>query len=286
MKSYSKLYIVSILLLTVLSILLYISTSFSFYDHLLKVYIFDVGQGDSIFIRTPSGTQFIVDGGPKGSLVRNLKKVMPFFDRTIDGLMITNPDTDHYAGFLDLLNYYKVDFVVEAGTISNTPTYGYLESIIEDKSIKKIIAKRGMRIVLDSDYKVYLDILFPDRDVSTLSTNDGSIISRLVYGSSALMLQGDAPQKIEKYMIELDKNSVKADVLKLGHHSSKTSSAYEYVEAVSPKYAVASLGEGNSYGFPHKETVDTLNKLDVPFLRTDKLGTIEFVSDGKSFVLK
>jgi len=251
---------------------------------LLRVSFLNVGQGDAIFIQAPNGAQFVIDGGPGDNLLSELGSVIPFYDHSIDGIMVTNPDLDHYAGFIGMLSRYSVGLDVEAGTVSHTPNYESLQKIITEKKIPKVIAKRGMKIILDRGAGVYIEILFPDRDVSNLSTNDGSIISKLVYGETSVMLQGDSPQKIEQYLISLDKNILQADILKLGHHSSRTSTASEYVAAVSPKYAVASLGKDNSYGFPHQETIDTLAAAHVPFLRTDIEGRITFVSDGKNFM--
>lgn len=255
-------------------------------DGLLTVTVLDIGQGDAIFIKAPNGAQFIIDGGPADNLVSKLPTVMPFFDRSIDGIMVTNPDTDHYSGFLSVLGRYWVGKVVEAGTKSDTPTYAALEKSIIEHNIVKTIARRGMRIVLDREHGVYIQILFPDRDVSDLSSNDGSIVAKLMYGDTSVMLQGDSPAKIEQYLLSIYSKDLDADILKLGHHGSKTSTLPDYVKAVSPKYVVASLGKGNRYGHPHQKTIDTLSKLNIPFLRTDKDGSVTFVSDGKIFTLK
>lgn len=253
---------------------------------LLTVSVLNVGQGDAIYIEAPNGAQFIIDGGPGSALLSELGHVMPFFDRTLDGIMITNPDKDHYEGFLALLSRYKVGRVVEAGTYSDTSTYAALEKMIEDKKMPKVIAKRGMKIMIDSERGVYIEILFPDRDVSKLSTNDGSIIARLVYGNTSVMLQGDAPEKIESYLLSLDALQLDADILKIGHHGSRTSTALEYVKAVSPNYAVISSGKDNRYGHPHKEVLENLSVLNIPILRTDTDGRITFVSDGNNFARK
>lgn len=132
----------------------------------------------------------------------------------------------------------------------------------------------------------YLEVLFPDRDVSGVSTNDGSIVGRLVYGKTSIMFTGDAPQNVEKYLTLLDSKNLKSDVLKVGHHGSRTSSSEEFVGFISPTYAVISDGKGNSYGHPHKETLATLEKFGVDILRTDQVGTIVMESDGEKVVLQ
>jgi competence protein ComEC len=228
----------------------------------------------------------VVDGAPDDRLLSELGAVMPYFDRTIDGIMVTNPDSDHYRGFIDMLSRYKVGEEFEPGTVSDTPTYALLEKTLKEKSVPQIIARKGMKIILDQKEGVYIEILFPDRDVRGWTTNDGSIVAKLVYGSTSAMLQGDSTKKIEKYLLATDKADLPAQILKLGHHGSKTSTSPEYVAAVNPEYAIASIGINNRYGFPHPETIATLKDARVPFLHTDVDGRITFVSNGKSWERK
>jgi len=254
----------------------------------LTISFLDIGQGDAIYIEAPNGAQAIVDGGPGRIIMSELSAVMPFGDKNIDAIIITNPDKDHMAGFLDVFDKYKVDFVFEPGTVSKTQTYQAIKKAEIDEGAIKIIARRGMDIVLDEKNNVYIRILFPDKDVSRYSTNDGSIVAKLVYGETSVLLEGDAPQKTENYLLSLNKgkevNELDSDILKVGHHGSRTSTAYEYVKSSSPEYAVISLGADNKYGHPHIETLNTLNSLGVPILRTDTMGRITFVSNGKKFV--
>ena len=126
--------------------------------------------------------------------------------------------------------------------------------------------------------------MFPDRDVSNFTTNDGSIVAKLIYGKTSILLEGDASQKIENYLLAFDKTELDSDILKTGHHGSRTSTAQAYVEAASPDYAIISSGIDNKYGHPHKETLETLAKFNVPVLRTDTDGRITFVSDGNNFI--
>lgn len=263
----------------------YVSATYG--NGLLTISFLNIGQGDAIYIEAPNGAQFLVDGGPaNGKLLSELGALMPYWDRMIDGILVTNPDADHYAGFLDVLPRYTVGEVFEPGTHSDTATYATFENKIRDQNIPKIITKRGMRIILDKEDGVYLEILFPDRDVGNWVINDGSVVAKLVYGSTSVMLQGDSTQRIEEYLIALDRTNLDADILKVGHHGSKTSTADEYVQAVRPDFAIISDGKGNRYGHPHKETLDTLTKENVSILRTDIEGRITFVSNGKSLKRK
>lgn len=247
-------------------------------DGILTVAFLDVGQGDAIFIESPNGTQVLVDGGPNNAVFRELGKVMPFYDRSIDLFIVSNPDKDHIAGFVDGLDRFKVSAVLEPGTVGASGAFRALEAGEEKHRVPKIVARRGMSIDLGGG--AYLEILFPDRDVSGLATNDGSIVARLVYGETEVMLPGDAPQNIEQYLVSLDGGKLQSDILKVGHHGSRTSSTESFVEAVAPKYAVISSGKDNRYGHPHKEVMDLFARLGIPALNTANEGTIIFKSDG------
>lgn len=251
---------------------------------LLTVAMLDIGQGDAIFIESPTGNQILVDGGPPGAVLRPLGKIMPFYDRTIDMLVVTNPDKDHFGGFLDILRAYKVGAVVEPGTIGASAEYPAMEALIKEKQVPDILMRRGEVIQLGGG--AALHILFPDRDVSGLATNNGSIVAQLTYGNTSVMLTGDAPQNIEHYLVGLDGKQLKSDVLKVGHHGSRTSTSAEFVGVVAPTLALISDGVGNKYGHPHQETLDTLAQFGVAVHRTDREGTITLVSDGETIRVK
>jgi len=252
----------------------------------LKVAFLDVGQGDAIFIEAPNGNQVLLDSGSNGKVLQELGKVMPFYDRTLDMIMISNPDADHIGGFLSVLERFDVSKIVEPGTLPETNVYKELEKGIAEKNFEKILGRRGQRFVLDEKDGVYLDILFPDRDVSGLKTNDGSLVVRLVYGNSSFLLTGDAPSGLENYLVKIDGKNLQSDVLKVAHHGSRNSSSSGFLADVASEYAVISVGAGNTYGHPHKETLDRLENFNNKVLRTDELGTIIFKTDGESIVLE
>lgn len=250
----------------------------------LTVAMLNIGQGDSIYIEGPTGVNMIVDGGPTSKIVTELPKVMPFGERKIDTIVVTNPDSDHYAGFLDVLKKYDVGAMFEPGTHAGGVTYSLLKKELATKNIPVMLAKRGMHFDLGGG--AIMTVLFPDRDVSNFSTNDGSIIMRLDYGSTSMMFTGDTTKIIEAYMVNHYPQDLPATILKVAHHGSKTSSYPDFVELVDPKYAVISLAKGNSYGFPHQQTLDTLSKFNIEVHRTDLEGTIIMHSDGKNFTFK
>lgn len=251
----------------------------------LKVAFLDVGQGDSIYIEAPNGRQMLVDGGPDATVLSRLSKVMPFADRSIDMIVATHPDSDHIGGFPVLLDNYKVGNILENGFKSDSKIYSSLEEKVAKKKINKIIARRGMCIVLDDKRNIYFDILFPDRDVNTLESNEGSIVGKLVYGDESFMLTGDASLYTEN-LIENNENdnTLHSDVLKLGHHGSRTSSSILWLKKVMPEVAIISVDKGNKYGHPHKELLDRLSSLHIPFLSTADLGNIVFESDGYKLI--
>lgn len=250
----------------------------------LTVAFLNIGQGDGIFIESPIGTQMMIDGGPGGVVLRELGKMMPFYDRSIDLLLVSNPDKDHMSGFLDVLRSFDVTSVVEPGTIGASSDYRSLLEEIKKEGALRIIAKRGQRFDLGGG--AYFDVLFPDRDVSGLGTNDGSIVGKLVYGNTSFLFPGDAPSAIEEYVTYLDKEQLNVDVLKVGHHGSKTSTSEALLGFASPTMAVVSAGKDNKYGHPHQETLDTLKQFDVDTLRTDLQGSIVMESDGETISVK
>ena len=166
---------------------------------MLTLAMLNVGQGDAIFIESPSGTQVLFDVGPPRKILGELSRVMPPFDRTIDAVVITNPDQDHIGGFMDILKVYKVGQVFEAGTFNDSRTYQNLKEKIKTENIGNFLAKRGMRMHLGGG--AVIDILFPDRDVSDWTTNDGSVVAILSYGETSVMLTGDATSETEKIVL-------------------------------------------------------------------------------------
>ncbi|HZS43296.1 MAG TPA: MBL fold metallo-hydrolase [Candidatus Paceibacterota bacterium] len=249
--------------------------------NILKVAFLNIGQGDAILIEAPNGNKMMIDGGPGGAAVESeLSKQLPFYDRHLDLIILTHPDADHVAGFQSILNDYQVNEVMEPGSNTDTETYKKIEDTITAKNLPKVLARRGMRIILDRRRKIYLTILFPDRDPETWDTNTSSIVARLTYGHNSFLFQGDSPQMIENYLVSLDGANLKSDVLKAGHHGSKTSTSDLYVQTVQPVYTVISAGLHNRYGFPHHDTIDILNKYHTQLLKTYELGTIVLKSNG------
>ncbi len=254
--------------------------------HELHVDFLDIGQGDSIYIEAPNGAQMLVDGGRSSRVLSELGKVMPFGDKSIDVVIGTHPDADHIGGLVNVLENYSVGTMIESGGTSVSKIYLSLESKISNKKIPHILGRAGMRLILDAKAGVYFDILYPDMDVSHIPTNDGSIVGKLTFGNTSVMLTADSPINKELYLVNKNPEILNVDILKLGHHGSRTSSSLPYLKATSPALAIISAGLHNSYGHPHKEVLDNLAYLHIPYLATYIDGTIFCHSDSIKIVCK
>lgn len=276
------------LLFILVGFLLIIAFIFVFYIYkdakskkYLRVVFLDVGQGDSIFIEAPNKKQILIDGGPDAKVLAQLSKVMPFYDRTIDLVIATHNDADHIGGLPLVFDYYKISNFIGNGASSSSSNYKVLKQKIDNNKVDEIVAKKGTKIVLDKENNIYLDILFPNMDIAKMESNDGSIVSRLVYNEDTFLFMGDATVYTENLIKwSTDKSEIESDVLKLGHHGSRTSSSQFWLEEVSPRVVIISAGKNNNYGHPHNEILDRLKLLKIPYLTTYNNGNILFKTDG------
>ncbi len=251
-------------------------------EALLSVSYLDVGQGDATFVESPTGTQMLIDGGRDATVLAELAAAMGYFDRTIDVVVATHPDADHIGGLIDVLERYKVKRIVMTNNVNDTPAYEAFMRATERENADIVFAYRGQVFDLGGGEKgsTTLSILFPDRDVEHLESNTSSIIGRLSYGDADFLFTGDSPEAIETYLVGTDQAALQSEVLKAGHHGSRTSSHPSFVEAVRPRYAIISAGKDNDYGHPHKEVLDTFAKYSVQTKNTADEGSIFLESDG------
>ena len=252
----------------------------------LEVTFLDVGQGDAIFIETPQRNQILIDGGPNSAILEKLNTRMPFWDRTIDLIILTHPESDHLTGLIEVLKRYKVENILWTGIIKDTNEYQEWEKLVENEDAEIKIAQAGQRINL-STYETdkYIEVLYPFESLAGQEfkdSNNTSIVAKLVFGKNSFLFTGDTYKSVEKELIEKG-ISINSDILKVAHHGSKTSTSQDFVREVFPQIAVISAGRNNSYGHPHQETLDTLAKYDITIFRTDLQGDIEIISDGKNY---
>jgi competence protein ComEC len=241
----------------------------------LTVYFFDVGQGDSIFIETENGNQIVIDGGPGDAALARLGEVMPFYDRTIDLLVLTHPDADHLNGLVEILGRYTVNNVLVTGVLHNTAAYAEWNRRILQYNIPVHIASVGM--VFDAGREAYFEVLSPFTLVSgteSSAMNETSIVLRMEYGENSFLFPGDIEAKTERLLAVLSASALDADIIKAPHHGSKTSSSDEFLEAVTPVAAIISVGKNNRYGHPHAEVLSRYERMGIPVYRTDMRGTI------------
>lgn len=250
----------------------------------LEVNFFDVGQGDSIFIESHGRHQILIDGGPGSAILEKLAKEMPFWDRTIDLVILTHPERDHLAGLLEVLKRYKVENILWTGIVRDTQESKEWEKAIEEEKADVKIAQSGQKIAMLPG-KLYIEILYPFENLTgqeIKNSNDTSIVSRLVFNGNSFLFTGDIQKSVEKELTENGKE-LNSDILKISHHGGKTSSSKEFIKEVSPEIAVISVGKGNSYGHPHQEVLDILESCGIRVLRTDQAGDIKIISDGNNY---
>lgn len=250
----------------------------------LTVAFLDVGQGDSIYIEAPNGTQALIDSGGGKAVLRALGDVMPMYDRSLDLLIGTHPDQDHIGGFPFIFERYKVGQYMDPGIVKDTGTYRELLRYVNNQGIPYTHARRGQKIVLDDG--IILTVLFPDRTMQGKTTNNASVVAELTYGDASFLFTGDAPQAVEEYLVFLEGNKLDVDVLKAGHHGSRTSTGVALLQAASPQFVAVSAGVKNRYGHPHRETLERIAVVQARVLGTYERGTIMFKTDGTKIGLK
>lgn len=239
----------------------------------VSVHFLDIGQGDSIFVELPNGECMLIDAGVanKGEFIESYISESGY--NKIDYLVATHPHADHIGSMAYIVRNMDIGQVYMPNVSTTTKTYEKLLEAIQQKGLKIKSAKAGMNIVEESDLRV--DILAPVK-IDEDELNNCSIIIKITYGYDSYLFIGDA----EKEELDTVSSDLSADVLKVGHHGSRTSTTEKFLEQVNPKYAVISCGADNDYGHPHKETIDLLEMLDVKYYRTDIEGTITITSDG------
>lgn len=244
----------------------------------LKVYFLDVGQGDSIFIKTPLGNTMLIDSGLDNSALRILSRKYIFHKKHIDIMLATHPDADHVGGFVPVLKTFSTNVFVENGFRKDNDLTSQIDYLLNEQKIQVIKAKEGS--VIDLGSNVLFHILAPNSEEISKESNNSSIVGRLVYGDTKFLLTGDATISNEIRLVNEYGLNLKSDVLKLGHHGSRTSSTIEFLEIVNPSIAIVSAGYNNRYGHPHPEVLARLKKLKISHFSTISEGTICLESNG------
>ncbi len=244
----------------------------------LEVHFIDVGQADCILIKTPDNKVMVIDAGNNADsdLVVNYLKNQGV--RSINYVIGTHPHEDHIGGLDAVIDSFAIKNVYMPKVLHNTKTFDDVIKAVKNKGLKIKTAKAGVELNLGENIETLM--MSPNKKEYE-ELNNYSPIIYLKYSQSKFIFTGDAEKEVEHEVLSKGYN-IKADVLKVGHHGSSSSTTDEFLNSISPEYAIICVGEENKYGHPHKETIEKLSKEGISIFRTDKVGTIVAVSDGNS----
>lgn len=240
----------------------------------------DVGQGDAILITSAEGNM-LVDTSVKSARDELVAYLEAAGVRTIDYLVLTHPDADHIGNADYVIDNYDVKNILLPDFAATSKTYESMLTAMENSEANVICPEPGYTFSIGA---LQNTVIAPNDDYK--DANEVSIVIKSVYGETSVMLTGDAEVESEEDIVKIwSAEALKCDILKVGHHGSTSSTTDDFLAAVDPDIAVISCGEGNTYGHPHKETIDKLNAKGVEIYRTDLLGNIVFKTDGEKFTL-
>lgn len=252
-------------------------------DNLTLVFI-DVGQGDSILIILPNKNTLLIDGGEQESSDEVLEVLQQYNLNHIDVVIATHPHADHIGGLIDVINTIDVGQILDSGQVHTTQTFEDLLDAIDNALIPLTSVREGGTINLDPTVKI--EILNPPESLvdgadNEEEFNDNSVVLKLTYGEFTALLTGDMEQTNEARLVSENASILDVDLLKAGHHGSRTSSSSTFLDAVSPQVVIISLGDGNTYGHPHEEALQRIAAAGTThILRTDIDGTITVTTTG------
>ena len=238
-----------------------------------EVVFLDVGQGDAMLVILPGDTQILIDGGPSNKISAKLSKYLPFYDKDIELAILTHPHADHLTGFISVFKDYNVKNFIWSGANYESRLYSNFIEALKQEGSNVYLAKAG-DIVSYGNQQI-LKILYPPEILlgkSFKSIHESNIVSELDLGNKKFLLMGDAEEVVEYRLITSNVIS-NIDILKVGHHGSKTSTSQNFLQTAKPEEAVIQVGR-NSYGHPTPLVLDNLFKIGVKIFRTDQMGDI------------
>lgn len=248
-----------------------------------RVVVLNVGQGSAALIVTPSGKQVLVDGGPEpGRVLRALGDLVPFWDRTLDVVVLSHPDQDHVGGFPGVLSRYRTNIALESGFGASTAHLEW-DRLVQRRARTRLVAVAGQQ--MDFGDGVTLTVLHPPSaplSGTGADENNNSVVLKLTFGNVSFLLPGDIERLAEQFLVK-GETDLRANVLLAPHHGSRTSSSADFLAAVGPAAIVISAGADNRFGHPHPETMASYARLPGPprVFITAEHGTVVFTTDGR-----
>lgn len=250
-------------------------------QNFLEVVFLDVGQGDATYFEFKNGEQMLVDCSKDRRVLQGLGEVMWFYDRSLDYLVITHPDLDHYGGCIDVLKRFEVENIIYSGIRKEKSKFWHAfwsQYQKEDANYITIEGPRKLKIASST-----INFLYPDHNLRENksvpekefeSTNNTSIVFTLKFGGNKILMTGDAEKKLERYLSDKYGDKLNSKIYKMGHHGSDSSSNEFFIKRVKPEISVASAGKDNSFGHPSYRVVSRLKRLGSKIWRTDQDGNI------------
>lgn len=279
---------IKVIFLSVLSLLVFLSCLIC---SLLRIFFLDVGQGDAALVITPNNKTMLIDAGDVTEFYDYGEEVYKFLKKLninkIDVVLISHPHKDHIGGMAYVLSKIKVEKFYDPGFPYPSETYLQLLELVNEKKISYKIAREGVEINIDPS--VEIQVLYPPRVLIFDSPNDNSVVLRVKYKNIAVLFTGDIEKNAEYEIVKKYKNKpdrIVANILKVPHHGSWTSSTPNFITLVMPEVAIISCGRNNRFGHPHRSVIQRYKNYGVEILRTDKDGTIEIEIDGEDYKIK
>jgi competence protein ComEC len=245
-------------------------------EGLLAIHYLDVGQGDSTFIILPNGKTMLIDAGSRNSAAFITEYIQLHGGGSVDYLIVTHPHEDHIGGIPKVIEAFDIGSLFMPNAVHTTQSFERMLDAIEAKGLRVKDAMAG-EVIFEYD-SVRAEFIAPNSERYS-NLNNYSAVVRLTYNDASFLFMGDAEKESEDEILDAG-HDVTADVIRIGHHGSRSSSSARFIYAVSPKYAIISVGENNLYNHPHQEVLDILEEEGVIVLRTDRQSTIVITYDG------
>ena len=243
----------------------------------LEIHFIDVGQGDSTLL-VSKGEAILIDGGERFASSKVVSYIENLGITEIKYIIATHPHSDHISGLIGVMNKFKVNNIIKNEENISTGIYDSFLKKSNEKNIKVIIPKLGDEFIFgEAQFKIIGPTAY------NFDTNNNSLAIRVTHGENSVLFTGDG-EKLEESTLMYTGMNIQSNILHVGHHGSRNASSTEFLNEVNPDYGIISVGKDNIYGHPHREALDRFKKQNIKILRTDILGDILMISDGKDVI--